>query len=326
MLLVVAGILAVGTGLLLFNYLASVNRTAQTAPPRQVLVAARTIPARTHLTGDLLQVVQRPSNLVESDALADPQSAIGQVALIDVPAGSAITSSKIAKGVASTLPLALTPGMRAIAIPIDRVKGVAGLVQAGDRVDVIAIPPRGAHAQPTAFTILRNVRVLAMGKTMEYSSSNASPAPQDDSVSQTATLEVTPTQADRLSAADLSTTLRLALRSPHERANSVPVRTARLSDGGSRSRAARPGARCRRSATGCSRRCSRTLRRDGDRRRHRGAVGHGNDLPDHRIEGRGRLDDPCTRPHRSDCKNCVRRRSSTQTSPLAEASRSCSTP
>lgn len=219
MLLVVAAILALGTGLLLFNYLASVNRSAQTAPPREVLVAANAIPARTHITGELLRVEQRPANMVEPDALAAPQNAIGSIALIDIPAGATITTSKIARGNANAMPMELHPGMRAVAIPIDRVKGVAGLVQAGDRVDVIAIPPRAPRGAPQAYTILRNIRVLAVGARTEMT--QATPGPDEAAGAQTATLEVTPQQADTLAAADLNTTLRLALRSPNEPANSV---------------------------------------------------------------------------------------------------------
>jgi pilus assembly protein CpaB len=107
----------------------------------------------------------------------------------------------------------LQTGMRAVSIPIDRVKGVSGLVQPGDRVDVIAIPPRQANQPPTAVTILRGIRVLAIGTTLE--SASATPSPDEQNAT-TATLEVNPKQADLLAMADVNTTLRLALRSPEE--------------------------------------------------------------------------------------------------------------
>jgi pilus assembly protein CpaB len=114
----------------------------------------------------------------------------------------------------------LDPGMRAVSIQIDKVKGVSGLVQPGDRVDIIAIPPRNGSELPPAATILRGIRVLAVGTTLETSS--ATPSPEEQS-SATVTLEVTPHQADLLASADQNTVLRLALRSPREPLNSEPT-------------------------------------------------------------------------------------------------------
>jgi Flp pilus assembly protein CpaB len=94
------------------------------------------------------------------------------------------------------------------------------LIQPGDRVDVIADPPKATAEPPPASAILRGVRVLAIGESLEYSS--ATPSPQEAN-STTVTLEVTPKQADLLVMADLNTTLRLALRSPKEPLNSEPT-------------------------------------------------------------------------------------------------------
>jgi Flp pilus assembly protein CpaB len=111
--------------------------------------------------------------------------------------------------------------MRAVSIPIDRVKGVSGLIQPGDRVDVIAIPPtRSSGAPDKAVTIFRGIRVLAVGNALENAS--ATPSPDEQSAA-TVTLEVNPKQADLLAWADQNSTLRLALRSPRERLRSEPV-------------------------------------------------------------------------------------------------------
>jgi Flp pilus assembly protein CpaB len=73
---------------------------------------------------------------------------------------------------------------------------------------------------PQAATILRGIRVLAVGVQLETSSATPSP---DEQNSTTVTLEVTPKQADLLAAADANTQLRLALRSPREPLNSYPT-------------------------------------------------------------------------------------------------------
>ncbi|MBV9271953.1 MAG: Flp pilus assembly protein CpaB, partial [Candidatus Eremiobacteraeota bacterium] len=157
---------------------------------------------------------------VEPDAVVNPQGAIGALSLITIPAGATITSSKVGHPSDVGLPVRLKPGMRAVSLQIDKVKGVSGLIEPGDRVDVIAIPPRQGADAPAGVAILRGVRVLAIGQTLEEIS--ATPSPQQAS-SETVTIEVTPKQADLVTMADINTILRLALRSPREPVNSLPV-------------------------------------------------------------------------------------------------------
>ena len=113
-----------------------------------------------------------------------------------------MTTSQIGTNAASALPVRLQPGMRAVSIPIDRVKGVSGLIQPGDRVDVIAIPPKAGDTPPKAATIFRGIRVLAVGNALENPSATPSP---DEQGAATVTLEVNPKQADLLAWADANT-------------------------------------------------------------------------------------------------------------------------
>lgn len=209
----IALLLALATGWLTFTYLRSVNRNVtEVVAPRTIVVAARDIAARSTITADMLTTERRPGNAVDSDSLALPSAAVGSIARITIPRGSTVTSSKIAPAFDTGLTNRIQRGMRAISIPIDKVKGVSNLIQAGDHVDVIAITRGQPGIAPQALTILRNVVVLAMGET--YETTTATPAP--DSSLTTATLEVTPSEADLLALADVNTTLRLALRQPKE--------------------------------------------------------------------------------------------------------------
>jgi len=214
--LLIAIILAVGTGWLTLTYLSALKPASNAQ--RAVLVATQEIPARARITAEMVAKQTRPAQGVDPDAVSEPSQAVGSLALITIPAGSQITSSKIGTNVAQALPVRLEPGMRAVSIPVDRVKDVAGLVQPGDRVDIIAIPPaRQSGPPPKAVTIFRAIRVLAVGNALENPS--ATPSPQEEQAA-TVTLEVSPRQADILAWADSNATLRLALRSPRE-----PTRT-----------------------------------------------------------------------------------------------------
>jgi pilus assembly protein CpaB len=164
----------------------------------------------------MLRRDERRVSEIEPGAVTDAHKAIGSLALVSLPAGSTITDSRIGRPQTVGLSVVLKRGMRAVSIGIDRVKAVGGLIQPGDRVDVIAVPPRVGGETPQARTIIYGALVLASGTQMESLSQPASsPAPDAQNLT-TVTLGVTPAQADLLATADVNATLRLALRSPQE--------------------------------------------------------------------------------------------------------------
>jgi pilus assembly protein CpaB len=229
--LIVAVILALGTGWLTLTYLSNLQRQSNAnSAPVQVIVAAQEIPARVPITAAMLARVTRPASAVDPNAVSDPKQIVGALSLITIPAGAGVTSAMIGHPSDVGLPVRLTPGMRAVSVQIDKVKGISGLIQPGDRVDVIAEAPKANAAPPPAATILRGVRVLAIGDSLEYTS--ATPSPQEANAT-TVTFEVTPKQADLLVMADLNTTLRLALRSPKEPLNSEPTEALHWESAGS---------------------------------------------------------------------------------------------
>jgi len=219
--LIVAVVLALGTGILTLRYLSSIQQQAaaqqQQIELKPILIASRDIPARMRITPDMLTRVQRSAAEVEPGALADPKQVQGDIALITIPTGSTITETKVGRPAEVGLTVRLKPGMRAISIPVDRVKAVSGLLQPGDRVDVLASVPKVPGQQPKAVTIIRGALVLAINSSLE--TAGATPSPENSNLV-TVTLGVTAQQADLLTMADLNTTLRLALRSPQE-----PVRS-----------------------------------------------------------------------------------------------------
>ncbi len=232
--LIIGLVLALGTGVLLLGYLTSLRPGSAVAQTRSVLVATNDIPARAAATGDLFTLEPRIATQLDSDAISDPKDLAGNYTLVAIPAGSVATRSKIGLASAATLPAALPVGMRAVSIAIDNVKGIAGLITPGDRVDVIAALPGAAGEIPRAVTILRGVLVLAMGSVVSTTTASApgplsGPAPALTTI----TLAVTPNAADVLIGADLNSTLRLAVRNPKERADAFPTESLRLAAAGS---------------------------------------------------------------------------------------------
>ena len=213
-LLVVAAVLAAGAGLLTFNYLLQANNHVATSPLRPVVVAAADIPPHTTITEAMVRVIQRPTDDVDPGALSSPTDASGTTSLGPIPDGATITDSNTARSASEQIAgIHLPRGMRAVSIAVDEVRDVSGLLQPGDKVDVIAAPPRIGDAQPTAATILRDVTIVAVGGTPGQGTAPPS-TPGTPDVPRSVTLAVSMQQADLLVMADLNATLRLALRPP----------------------------------------------------------------------------------------------------------------
>jgi pilus assembly protein CpaB len=131
--------------------------------------------------------------------------------------GEPIHREKLIKGANSGFMSAILPaGMRAVAINIDSQGSTSagGFILPNDRVDVVRTYTDTSHAAPgsnaNAFvseTLLRNVRVLAIGQNVQ--DKNGQPVV----VGTTATLELDPVQAETVILAQRVGQLSLTLRS-----------------------------------------------------------------------------------------------------------------
>ena len=138
----------------------------------------------------------------------------GSIARSPFVAGEPIREAKLIKANGSGYMAAILPtGMRAISTDISPETGAGGFILPNDRVDVI-LSRRDREAEKaagievhTSETILSNVRVLAIDQTVEEKDG------QRVVVGKTATLELTPRQAETLALSRQLGTLSLALRS-----------------------------------------------------------------------------------------------------------------
>ncbi len=104
--------------------------TKQDAPAQPVVVAVRDLEPGVAISSDALEVVQQPRHPTGGYSRVDQVA--GRVPAQKIAAGSAITSSVIARG----LGLQLNPGERAIAVPVDELAGAGNRIEPGDYVDV----------------------------------------------------------------------------------------------------------------------------------------------------------------------------------------------
>ena len=220
-LLIGALVVAVGTALVarsMFGSTAPEAVAVETYDGPRVLVAQRALPTGTIITADVMKFQEWPDELVQDayflDGEADLNALIGTVVRHAVTAGEPVTQGAlVAPGDRGFLAAALTPGMRAVTVPVSAKTGVAGFVFPGDRVDLVltqTVEGDGPSLK-AAETILRNLRVLATDQTTDQRVNE-----NGKSIVKTArvvTVEVTPKIAEKIAVAETLGSLSLSLRS-----------------------------------------------------------------------------------------------------------------
>ena len=135
----------------------------------------------------------------------------GSIARVPMYAGEPVRRSKLIGEGQSFMSSILPSGMRAVATTISADTSAGGFILPNDFVDVIMTRRADANSGSTGFsteTILKNIRVLAIDQTIQEDEEG-----KKTRVGQTATLELTPKQAEIITVAQqMADRLTLALR------------------------------------------------------------------------------------------------------------------
>jgi pilus assembly protein CpaB len=191
---------------------------ARIAPPpiamSEVLVADSNIQPGLTLSSDMVKWQRWPASAVDSSFithastpnLADALK--GTVVRVPLYAGQPITNTAIVHGDETGFMAAqLQPGMRAVSITISVDSGAGGFILPNDRVDLmLTVKTNDSPPHVKVKTILADVRVLAVDQTFKEDKNTKT------LVGKTATLELTPVQAELVAAAQNMGSLSLSLR------------------------------------------------------------------------------------------------------------------
>lgn len=132
----------------------------------RVVTASKDINEMETIDESMLEIVERPDSFKEPNAISDPESAVGLVALAPIKKGEQVLESKIMRpGPVTGLALQVAPSKRAVTIPIDEMRGVSKLINPGDRIDLVAALDvgKGANQRREVKTMMQDVTVLATG-------------------------------------------------------------------------------------------------------------------------------------------------------------------
>jgi pilus assembly protein CpaB len=192
-----------------------VQAPAPTVPKNEVLVASADIPVGTAVAAKDMRWQAWPADAVAGgmitrqsmpNAMQDLAGAIARSAFVS---NEPIRNDKLIKGDAGFMSAILPSGMRALAIAIDNrgTNSAGGFILPNDRVDVIRTYTPDGSTAVLSETVLRNIRVLAIGQNVQEKDG------QKVVIGETATLELDPKQVETVALAQRSGQLALSLRS-----------------------------------------------------------------------------------------------------------------
>jgi pilus assembly protein CpaB len=209
--LIFAFVVSAGASLLLYRLIASRVTANAKQPSAQVIVASRTLELGTLIRESDLRMGDWPGTLPHG-ALLRKEDVVGRGVMATIYDGEPVLESRLApKGAGAGLAATIPAGMRAVAVRVNEVVGVAGFVVPGMRVDVlISGNPPGAQSSAgmVSRTLLQNIEVLSAGQNFQK---DAEGKPVQVQV---VNLLVTPEQAEILSLASNETRIQLVLRNP----------------------------------------------------------------------------------------------------------------
>lgn len=183
----------------------------------KVVVAKDELRYGTEVTRDKLEMADWPVANVPRGSFTSIDDFISKhqprLVLEQIHAAEPILQGKVTgPGQRTGLATMLEPGKKAVAIKVNDVVGVGGLVLPGDRVDIFVTndgksDDRRDGAAPIAYTdvLLQNVRVLAIDQVLD-------PKRTEPVVGRTVTVEVSLADAQKITLASTIGTLTLVLR------------------------------------------------------------------------------------------------------------------
>lgn len=199
----------------------------------RVVVARTDISQMDNIYDDVLEIKEKPRKDVEPDAFESIPAVIGNVAAIPIKKGQTITRNQVLElGPETGMAIQVSPGKRAVTIPVNDDRANARMIRPGDRVDIMAIidSGKGLNQKREVTVLMQDVVILATGpnvsnsipRTIEQDPSGRRLVQTNltgDTKYNTITIEAKIEEAQDLIylAATNSSSLYFLLRNPHDR-------------------------------------------------------------------------------------------------------------
>lgn len=189
---------------------------APSKPTPMVLVAKGNLPTGQFIRPDSVRWQAWPEDGIAPNYIVEGQHKleeyVGAVVRTGMNDGEPLTDTRVVRpGDRGFMAAVLTPGDRAVTVPVTVSSGLAGFLFPGDRVDILLTftiqgTAESKQEHRATETVLTDVRVLAVDQRADDQN-------KEVVVAKTATLEVTPKQAEIIAVASDLGKLSLSLRS-----------------------------------------------------------------------------------------------------------------
>jgi pilus assembly protein CpaB len=211
MALVIGGVSAFGVKHYIQGRVLAIEEQAKAQRTVRVLVPKGDLKKGEEINGGTVAVRPVPAEWAHANAITEDQfnRVTSQRLAMNAAQGQMLMWSMLEGQRAPSFSTRLTTGRRAITVPVDEINSISGMLQPGDRIDLMVSAKR--ENKSYLFALLQNVAVIATG-------SQAVPGAAADGSGRrtytTITLELAPDEAQRVLAAREVGKLAALLRSP----------------------------------------------------------------------------------------------------------------
>ncbi len=226
-------ILAVLVGIGAYTYLNATgdDESASSGQTASVVVARDYVQRRTPLTPELFEVRQLPVEAVTGLAVRSVDAIEGQFLTNDLqPGEQLLTTDLTARPEGGNLSLLIPEGHRAFSIAISDAMAAGGLVEPGDRIDILAVFEEGDAGANGAGVVVQDIEILAVSSVVlgdsPQTAAESGGRNNPTSISSTVTIALTPEEAQLVALAEEFGALRLTLRRPDDTAQIAGNQTA----------------------------------------------------------------------------------------------------
>ena len=174
---------------------------------KSLVVATRPLPLGDTITRDSVRTREVPDDLFPKGAFSKVEDVLDRPVISPILPDEPVMETRLAgRGAGLGLAPMIPDGMRAIAVRVNDVVGVAGFILPGMHVDVLSTGSVPGRGDMVTRTVLENIAVLSVGQTIQVD------AKSQAINAAVVTLLVNPSEAEALALANSEGRIQLALR------------------------------------------------------------------------------------------------------------------
>lgn len=218
-LILISFVLALIAAVTVFSYLNSLKKPETVIEKTAILVAAKTIPARTLIDKDMIMEIKVTKDSIFDNYINDSSRIIGKYTKTTIFQNEGFNTDKLLDTNENELSLKISSNHRAMSISVTGDTGVSDLLKPGDYVDIVLFTANIMDGEnevipSEARIILQNIELLAVNKQISREDAAADGTSKTEEVATNflVTLSLPISDLEKLVLAESVGSIKLALR------------------------------------------------------------------------------------------------------------------